>query len=45
MDFNGVLEKSGMSVREFSDYFKIPYRTAQNWKNGVRQCPEYITEM
>lgn len=45
MDFNGVLEKSGMSVREFSDYFKIPYRTAQNWKNGVRQCPEYITEL
>ena len=45
MEFKEALEKTEMNIKEFSDYFKIPYRTVQNWKNGLRQCPEYIIEL
>lgn len=35
----------GMNIKEFSDYFNIPYRTVQNWDAGVRECPEYLLEL
>lgn len=35
----------GMNIKEFSDYFNIPYRTVQNWDSGVRECPEYLLEL
>lgn len=43
--FVKVLESSGMNLKQFSEYFGIPYRTVQNWKNGQRSCPDYILEL
>lgn len=36
---------AGMNIAEFSNYLNIPYRTAQNWDNGSRQCADYIIEL
>lgn len=43
--FNEILTASGMTLTAFCDYFEIPYRTAQNWKLGVRECPEYLLKL
>lgn len=45
MDFKELLEKSGMNMKQFSDYFEIPYRTVQDWKSGARKCPDYLLSL
>jgi DNA-binding transcriptional regulator YiaG len=36
---------SGMSRKQFAEYFEIPYRTLQNWELGLRECPEYLLKL
>lgn len=38
-------KKTGMNRREFCEYFKIPYRTVQDWELGNRKMPEYLFEL
>ena len=38
-------KNTGMNIKQFCEYFKIPYRTVQNWELGKRQCPEYLLEL
>lgn len=45
LDFKGLLDESNMSMKQFSEYFGIPYRTVQDWKRGVSKCPEYLLEL
>lgn len=45
MEFKELLEKSGMSMAEYSRYFGIPVRTIQDWKYEKRTCAEYIIEL
>lgn len=45
MSFKELRRLSGMSLKQFSDYFSIPYRTIQNWDAEVRQCPAYLLEL
>lgn len=45
MNFKDLRKFSGMNKTEFADYFKIPYRTVQNWELGLRPCPEYIVDL
>ena len=45
MEFKELLEKSGMSMAEYSRYFNIPVRTIQDWKYGKRACAEYIINL
>lgn len=45
MEFKELLERSGMNMKQFSDYFKIPYRTVQDWKSGARKCPDYLLSL
>lgn len=44
-DFKELRVASGMNKTEFAKYFKIPYRTVQNWEMGARKCPEYLLEL
>lgn len=37
--------QSGMNIKQFSEYFGIPYRTIQNWEGGQRSCPEYLLDL
>lgn len=36
---------SGMSRKQFCEYFNIPYRTVQDWESGVRKCSEYLIDL
>lgn len=44
-DINGIRRIFGMSIKQISDRFDIPYRTVQNWVGGQRECPAYILKM
>lgn len=43
--FSKILEESGLTLKQFGDAFRIPYRTLQHWKSGTRSCPEYVLEL
>lgn len=43
--FKTLFEQSGMNMKQFSDYFGIPYRTVQDWKSGARKCPDYLLNL
>lgn len=45
MTFKELREQSGMSRKQFCEYFDIPYRTIQDWELGNRKCPEYLLEL
>lgn len=45
MTVEKLMEIHRMNTRQLSDRFEIPYRTVQNWKLGLRECPEYIIKM
>ncbi|WP_405374898.1 helix-turn-helix domain-containing protein [Pseudobutyrivibrio sp.] len=41
----GLRESTGMTRREFCDYFGIPYRTLQDWELGNRKMPDYLLRL
>ena len=45
MQIKELREKSGMSQREFAEYFGIPIRTIQCWEIGQRKPPDYIPKL
>lgn len=45
VEFKELLERSSMNMKQFSEYFDIPYRTLQNWKSEERKCPDYVTKL
>ena len=45
MEFKELRQQSGMTQKEFAEYFEIPKRTIENWDEGVRQCPEYLLKL
>ena len=45
MTFKELRELSGMNMKQFANYFNIPYRTVQDWEYGKRQCNDYIIEL
>lgn len=38
-------KKTGLTQKEFSEYFKIPFRTVQNWEYGKSPCSIYLYEL
>lgn len=45
MTIADLREASGMSIKAFSEYLHIPYRTIQNWLSGEREAPTYLVEL
>lgn len=45
MDIKEMRCASNMNIKQFSEYFGIPYRTIQNWDLQLRPCPEYLLEL
>lgn len=37
--------QTGMSQRDFADYFNIPFRTLQGWERAARNPPSYVVSM
>lgn len=40
-----IRKRLAWSQREFAEYLGIPLRTLQNWEQGTRKPPEYITKL
>ena len=40
--FADIVAASGLKLVDFAARYAIPYRTAQNWKHGERECPAYV---
>ena len=40
-----LMEQANMNIKQFSDFFEIPYRTVQKWANGERTPPEYLVKL
>lgn len=45
IDVKELRLKTGMNRREFSEYFKIPYRTLEDWENHKTCCSTYLYEL
>ena len=41
MTVRELLERSGMTQKQFAAYFGIPFRTLQNWVTDKGECREY----
>lgn len=42
MDINEIRSISQLSQQAFSEKYKIPKRTIENWEGGKRTPPEYV---
>lgn len=38
-------EMTGMSRKDFCEYFSIPYRTVTDWERDVRHAPDYVLRL
>ncbi len=38
-------ESTGMTRKEFCEYFNIPYRTVTEWERDNRHAPEYVLRL
>ena len=45
MTFKELRQASGMTQKEFSEYFGIPKRTIESWETEDRKCNDYIIEL
>jgi DNA-binding transcriptional regulator YiaG len=49
MDFKerviSLRESTGMTRKEFCEYFNIPYRTMTEWERDNRHAPEYVLRL
>ena len=36
---------AGMTQKAFSDYFGFSKRAVENWEEGKRACPDYLTNL
>jgi DNA-binding transcriptional regulator YiaG len=45
MPFKELRQQSGMNIKQFSEYFNIPYKTVQKWNSGERSCHDYLIDL
>lgn len=38
-------KQTGMTQKQFAAYFRIPYRTLEDWERGVRYIAEYLLRL
>lgn len=49
MEYKEILrntkDKTGMTQKQFAEYFGIPLITIQQWMTGKRKAPEYVVNL
>ena len=43
--FKELRHKMGLTQKQISDIYQIPYSTIQKWEHGVNNPPEYLLRM
>lgn len=45
MTIKELREHTNMNMKQFAEYFNIPYRTVQDWEYEKRKCPDYLLDL
>jgi DNA-binding transcriptional regulator YiaG len=45
MTFKELRNQSGMTQKQFAEYFKIPLRNIEDWERGIAQCKPYLLNL
>lgn len=45
MNIKKMRAETGMTQKQFAEYFFIPKRNIENWESGSRSCPEYLERL
>lgn len=45
VDIKQIRLLTGLTQKDFANYFNIPVRTLQNWESGKRVPPSYVVEL
>lgn len=45
MSIKEIRTSTGMTRKQFADYFGIPYRTIEDWEAGKSKCSEYLRNL
>ena len=45
MTFNELRHKMGLTQKQVSDIYGIPYSTIQKWEAGINKPPKYVLQM
>ena len=45
MTIKELREATGMTRKEFAEYFEIDWRRIQNWECGIRNCPDELLKL
>ena len=45
MEFKELRNLSGMTQKDFSEYFGMSKRAVEEWDRGGRKCPEYLLKL
>lgn len=45
MNIKKIRLSTGMTQKEFAEYFSIPQKTIENWEQGARKAPDYVIEL
>ena len=40
-----IIEQSGMTLKQFSEHYKIPYTTTRQWYKEERKAPQYVIDL
>ena len=40
-----LIKETGLTNKEFAEYYEIPYNTVLQWAKGIRKAPKYITKL
>lgn len=45
MDIKELRTLSGMTQKQFSEYFGMSKRAIEEWEGGRRKCPQYLLDL
>ena len=40
-----IIEQSGKTIKEFAEFYEIPYNTVRQWYNGERSAPLWVKSL
>lgn len=45
MTYKELRKASGMTQKEFAEYFGVSKRSVESWDGGQRKCPQYLVDL
>lgn len=45
MTIKELRQQSGMTQKQFAEYFNIPVRNIEDWERGIAPCKPYLLDL